>query len=104
MAKDGSLLFLDVLVRKEDRLMTSVYREKLHTNRYIHFTYNHHDMVMYGVIGCLRSRAARISELEDLEAEEEHLRLTFKKNCYPGGVIKSTVKGKMMQEGTEQAE
>ena len=61
-------------------------------------------MVMYGAIGCLTSRAARISELEDLEAEEEHLRLTFKKNCYPGVVIKSTVKGKIMQEGTEQAE
>ena len=99
---DRKLPFLDVTVtRCEDRLSTSVYRKKTHTDRYIHFSSNHHDRVKRGVIQCLRSRATRVCEAEDLEAEEEHLRLTFRKNGYPRGFITGAMKPREEQEETQ---
>ena len=75
LEEDRKLPFLDVLVtRGADRLTTTVYRKATHTDRYIHFTSNHHNRVKRGVIKCLQWRAARICESEDLEAEEDHLR------------------------------
>ena len=57
-----------------------------------------------GVIRCLRSRATRISEAEDLEAEEEHLRTTFQKNGYPRGFVVGAMSPSRIQEGIQQAE
>ena len=103
--EDRKLPFLDVMVtRNEERLVTSVYRKKTHTDRYIHFTSNHDDRVKRGVIRCLRSRATRICEAEDLEAEEEHLRTTFQKNGYPRGFVASAMRPRRVQEETQQAE
>ena len=100
---DRKLPFLDVMVtRCEDRLSTSVYRKKTHTDRYIHFLSNHHDRVKRGVIQCLRSRATRICEAKDLEAEEEHLRMTFRKNGYPRGFITGAMKPREEQEETQR--
>ena len=102
---DRKLPFLDVMVtRCEDRLSTSVYRKKTHTDRYIHFSSNHHDRVKRGVIQCLRSRATRICEAKDLEAEEEHLRMTFRKNGYPRGFITGAMKPREEQEETQRGD
>ena len=55
---EGQLPFLDVLVKKDDcRLITSVYRKKTHTDRYIHYTSDHHPRIKHGVIQCLMKRA-----------------------------------------------
>ena len=103
--EDRKLPFLDVMVtRNEDRLVTSVYRKKTHTDRYIHFTSNHNDRVKRGVIRCLRSRATRICEAEDLEAKEEHLRTTIQKNGYPRGFVVGAMRPSRIQEGIQQAE
>ena len=53
LEEDRKLPFLDVLVtRGADRLTTMVYRKVTHTDRYIHFTSNHHNRVKRGVIKC----------------------------------------------------
>ena len=105
LEEDRKLPFLDVMVtRRDDRLSTSVYRKQTHTDRYIHFSSSHHDKVKRGVIQCLRSRAVRICEAEELEAEEEHLRTTFRKNGYPRGFITGAMKSRREQEETQQAE
>ena len=57
-----------------------------------------------GVIRCLRSRATRICEAEDLEAEEEHLRTTFQTNGYPRGFVVGAVRPSRIQERIQQAE
>ena len=57
-----------------------------------------------GVIRCLRSRATRICEAEDLEAEEEHLRTTFQKNGYPKGFVVGATRPSRVQEEIQQAE
>ena len=103
LEEDRKLPFLDVLVtRRDDRLSTSVYRKKTHTDRYIHFSSNHLDRVKRGVIQCLRYRAIRICEAEDLEAEEEHLRTTFCMNGYPRGFITGAMKPRREQQETQQ--
>ena len=93
-----------MVTRCEDRLSTSVYRKKTHTDRYIHFSSNHHDRVKREVIQCLRSRATRICEAKDLEAEEEHLRMTFRKNGYPRGFITGAMKPREEQEETQRGD
>ena len=84
---------MDVMVtRGEDRLLTSVHRNKTHTDRYIHFSPNHHDSVKRKVSRYLRSRVKRICVTEDLEAEEEHLKMTIQKNGCTKGFIAGTTR------------
>ena len=47
---------------------------------------------------CLKSRATRICETENLEGEEDHLRTTFLRNGYPEGFITSAMKLRTGQE------
>ena len=101
LEEDRKLPCLDVLVtRGADRLTTLVYRKATHTDQYIHFTSNHHNRVKRGVIKCLKWRASRICEAEDLEAEEDHLRVTFQKNGYPEKFIASAMIPSTRQEVT----
>ena len=93
---------MDVLVtRGADRLATKVYRKATHTDRYIHFTSKHHNRVKRGVIKCLKQRATRICETEDLEAEEDHLRVTFRKNSYPEKFIADAMMPRTRQEAPQ---
>ena len=73
------------------RLSTTVHRKATHTDRYIHFTSNHHNKVKRGVIKCLKWRATKICNTKDLEAEKDYLRMTFRKNRYLEKLITSTM-------------
>ena len=71
--------FLDAMVgRSGVHLTISMYRKKTHTDRYIHFNSNHHNEVKRGVIKCLKTRASRICEKGELEAER-HLLDAFRR-------------------------
>ena len=92
-----------LVTRGADKLTTTFYRKTIHTDQYIHFTSNHHNRVKRGVIKCLKWRATRICEIEDLETEEDHLRVTFRKNGYPEKFIASAMMPRTRQE-VQQAE
>ena len=47
---------------------------------------------------CLKSRATRICETENLEGEEDHLRTTFLRNGYPEGFVTRAMKLRTGQE------
>ena len=89
-----------LVTRGANKLTTTFYRKAIHTDQYIYFTSNHHNRAKRGVIKCLKWRATRISEAEDLEAEEDHLRVTFRKNGYPEKFIASAMMPRTRQEGT----
>ena len=103
LEEDRKFPFLDVMVtRHDDRLSTSIYRKKTHTDCFIHFSSNHHDKVKRRVIQRLNSRAIRICEVEDLETEEESLRMTVHKDGYPRGFITGAMKPRREQEETQR--
>ena len=57
------LPFLDVLViKKNDRLFTSVYWKLIHTERYIPFNSHHHWKTITGVLRGMSNRAHRICD------------------------------------------
>lgn len=55
--KEGAIPFLDVSIN--ERLKTSVHRKKTHTDRYLHFSSNHHPQTETGIISCLQDRAEK---------------------------------------------
>jgi hypothetical protein len=58
-----TLPFLDILVMKKDpKLGTNVYRKPTHTGRYLHFKYNHTLYIKRGVVHSLVSRAKVICQ------------------------------------------
>ena len=48
--------------RNAGGLMTGIYRQATHTDRYIHFDSHHHPRVKSETIKCLRNRIDRICE------------------------------------------
>ena len=91
--ENSSLPFLDVLVTKNGSgLKTSVYRKKTHTDRYIHYTSNHHPAVKEGTIRCLATRATRICiDPDTLTDEKQHLETAFVKNGYPRHMVRQAL-------------
>ena len=74
--KDGSLPFLDILLRQKDdgSLDTMVYRKPTHTNHYLNFHSHHPHHVKRGLVRCLHDRARNItSSQENLNREERHI-------------------------------
>ena len=103
LEEDRKLPFTDVMVtRGEDRLLTSVHGKKTHTDRYIHFSPNHHDSVKQGVSRCLRSRVKRICVTEDVG--EEHMKMTFQKKGYPKGFIACAMRQRLRLDETQYGE
>ncbi|XP_071109907.1 uncharacterized protein [Haliotis cracherodii] len=85
----NQLPFLDVRVEKDhqNRLQTSVYRKRTHTDQYLHHSSNHPPQVKSsrGIISTLARRAKNISSTPQLlEAELNLLRTVFTSyNIYP---------------------
>ena len=78
------LPFLDtMIIRKQDRgISHKVYRNKTHTEQYLHALSHHHPQQKMGVMNTLITRAIRISDTKQLEAEKEHLHDVFLSNGY----------------------
>ena len=86
LEKDGSLLFLDTLLRrkKDGTLNITVYRKTTHTDLYLNFKSHHPIYVRKGLVQCLYNRARKVTTTPaDLRKEEEHLENVLKLNGYP---------------------
>ena len=103
LEEKDQLPFLDVLVKKkENRLTTTVYRKKTHTDRYIHFTSNHHPSTKLGVMKCLKTRAERICDKKHIRKEIQHIKEVFMKNGYPRSLINKALRKRPMTDEAEQ--
>ena len=86
------LAFLDVLVtRKDERLLTSVYRKPTHTERYIPFNSHHHRKTITGVLRSMRDQAHRICDPSIKPQELHHLENVFEANGFPPNLVKKTL-------------
>ena len=91
----GKIAFLDVqLEKKGPKILTSVFRKKTHTDRYLHFDSNHPARVKRGIIQCLRHRAENVCNGSMRWSEIRHLREVFKANGYPETVVKRNLRAR----------
>ena len=87
--EDGTLPFLDKLLRRREdgSLDVSIYRKP--TYRYLHFESHHPTHIKRGVVRCLHDRAREISTQEKLQKEVGHLARALKQNGYPANFIRN---------------
>ena len=92
---EGKIAFLDVqLERSGTTTLTSVFRKKTHTDRYLNFKSHHPAKVFRGVVQCLRVSAEKVcGELKRWQ-EIQHIKQAFMANGYPGAVVKDSLKGR----------
>ena len=92
---EGKIAFLDVqLERCGASALTSVFRKKTHTYRYLNFNSHHPAKVFRGVVQCLRVRAEKVCGGGKRWQEIQHLRQVFMANGYPGAVVKNNLRGR----------
>jgi hypothetical protein len=87
--KNNCLPFLGVkIMRKDDKLTTSVYRKATDSGRYLHFKSNHPRSVKVGVASCLLQRTeTHCNEEREKPKEISHVKSTIKNNGYPINVF-----------------
>ena len=84
--EDGSIPFLDTIVKPEadGTLSITVYRKHTHTDQYLQWDSHHHLSAKFSVIHILSHRASTVcSKPELLQQEKEHLRKALTKCKYP---------------------
>ena len=83
------LPFTDILIsRKDDKLITKVYRKATHTNKYINWRSCNAKEVLIGTMKTLIFRAYKLCDLpEDLNEELLFLKDTFIANDFPPKVV-----------------
>ena len=83
------LPFTDILIsRKDDKLITKVYRKATHTNKYINWRSCNAKEVLIGTMKTLIFRAYKLCDLpEDLKEELLFLKDTFIANDFPPKVV-----------------
>ena len=87
---DQQISLLDVFIRRDrNKLTTTVYCKKTHTDCYLNYKSHHHMRVLAGVvmINCLKNRAVSTCDLEYLEEEIKHLDNALKSNNFPQKVL-----------------
>ena len=90
--EDGTLPFLDTLLRRREdgSLDVSVYRKPTHTYQHLHFQSHHPTHVKRGVVRCLHDRARGVINTQDnLQKEVDHLARVLKQNGYPANFIRN---------------
>ncbi|XP_013133489.1 PREDICTED: uncharacterized protein LOC106099477 [Papilio polytes] len=82
--KDGTLPFLDVLVKREPsgNLVHTVYRKPTHTDRYLRADSHHHPSHLSSVPRTLINRALRLCDPQFLKSELTHVRQVLQCNGY----------------------
>ena len=90
--ENNCLLFLDVLTTKKQdgSLAHQVYREKTHTDIYLHANSHHHPAQKIGIINTLATRVLIISDKDHLKDEFKHLRGVLLSNGYKDKQITDT--------------
>ena len=92
---NNQIAFLDIsMTRENNRLSSTVFRKKTHTDRYLNYQSHHHPRVLNGVVTCLANRAHNICDMESKEKEVYHLRQAFQAKGYPLKVIEPPLKEK----------
>ena len=84
--KDGSIPFLDTIVKPEvdGSLSITVYRKPTHRDQYLQWDSHHHLSAKFSVIHTLSHRAKMVcSKPELLQQEKDHLRKALTKCKYP---------------------
>ena len=93
---DGSLPFLDVLVRKQgERFLTTVYRKPSFTGEYIRWNSFCDTRRKINLIKTLTHRALKICSKEMLEPEVKKIIDIFRENGYPDRLVATTIKRKV---------
>ena len=83
------LPFTDIIIsRKDDKLITKVYRKATHTNKYINWRSCNAKEVLIGTMRTLIFRAYKLCDLpEDRKEELQFLKATFIANDFPPKVV-----------------
>ncbi|WAR29712.1 hypothetical protein MAR_003280 [Mya arenaria] len=88
---NGAIPFLDTLItRKEDgSIQLVVYRKKTHTDQYLNFSSHHPLQHKLSVVRTLLDRCYNlVTETEDRDKEEEHVKQALGQCGYPDWTIK----------------
>ena len=88
---DNQLPFLDVLLMRDDnnKIRTTVYRKKTHTDRYLSFKSHHSAQAKRSTVMTLLKRARDVtSDRHLLKKELKHLQGVMLNNDYPTGFLK----------------
>ena len=87
--EQGAIPFLDTFPRTSgNKILTSVYRKPIHTDRYLDFNSNHPKSAKRAVVRALTDRAKNVCSSPELLAEEmDHLGKVLKYNNYPKWMI-----------------
>ena len=102
--EDGSILFLDTIVKPEadGTLSTTVYRKPTHTDQYLQWDSHHHLSAKFSVVHTLSHRASTVcSKPELLQKEQNHLRRPLTKSNYPKWALDKVEK--RLNKSTRQA-
>ena len=96
----GAILFLDTFPRPSgNNIITTVYREPTHTDRYLDFNSNHPKTAKRAVVRALTDRAKNVCSLPELLAKEmDHLGKVLRYNNYPKWMIEQFGKNTHLTE------
>ncbi|KFD58070.1 hypothetical protein M513_00833 [Trichuris suis] len=90
--RNGRLPFLDILLlRKQSKVVSQVFRKLTNTNTLIHFQLHHPEKVKIGLITGMVDRAHRLCNPQFLPTELGHIKRTFLYKGFPSKLVNSCI-------------